>query len=346
MDDGTGAAMEHVEGVRVDAHTADRGAGRLLRGSRSLRAAIGRDADAGAILHAHGLWLFADMYPAWTKRGHAGTRLVHSTRGMLAPAALRISRWKKWPVWWLWQQQALRQADCLHATAESEYAEIRNMGLRNAVAVVPNGIDVPEFAGDAGRPAVGMRTILSLGRIHRKKALDQLVRAWAGLEEGFPNWRVRIVGPAEGDHDRELRDLATSLGVKRLSIEGAVYDDEKAKLYRACDLFVLPTLNENFGVAVAEALAAGLPVISSKGAPWSGLETHRCGWWVEHGVDALASALGHAMILDDKDRWEMGRRGRAWMQRDFSWDSIAAEMLSVYAWLQTGGRPPATVRLA
>jgi glycosyltransferase involved in cell wall biosynthesis len=265
---------------------------------------------------------------------------------MLAPAALQISKWKKKPVWHLWQKSALQSADCIHATALSEYEEIRALGLKNPVAVIPNGIDVPPLperwsqSGDG----MGIRTILSLGRLHPKKALDVLIRAWAFLEPRYPNWRVRIIGPSEGGCDEALRQLARSLGLRRLTIEGPVYGDKKLVTYRGADLFVLPTRNENFGIAVAEALAAEVPVISTKGAPWSGLEQEGCGWWIDQGVEPLARSLEKAMELDPLALVDMGRRGREWMERDFGWHRVATEMRAVYAWLRQEAPMPSCVR--
>jgi glycosyltransferase involved in cell wall biosynthesis len=110
------------------------------------------------------------------------------------------------------------------------------------------------------------------------------------------------------------------------------------------DLFVLPSLNENFGLTVAEALAAGTPVISTKGAPWSGLEIEGCGWWIDHGVAPLAAALAHAMALPREALKAKGDKGREWMMRDFCWDPIAHNMLDVYLWLARNAEPPSTVR--
>jgi glycosyltransferase involved in cell wall biosynthesis len=172
------------------------------------------------------------------------------------------------------------------------------------------------------------------------------VRAWALIEAEFPSWRLRLVGPAEASHDKQLAALARSLGLERFSIEGPIYDAaRKLSAYRSADLFVLPTLNENFALTVAEALAAEVPVISTKGAPWAGVETERCGWWIDHGVEPLAAALRHAMTVGCEERQAMGARGRAWMARDFGWDRVAADMLAVYSWLKSGGEPPPAVRL-
>ncbi len=147
------------------------------------------------------------------------------------------------------------------------------------------------------------------------------MRSWALVEPESPEWSLRIVGPAELGHDCELGALAASLSVKRLSIEAPLFGAEKLAAYREADLFVLPTRNENFAMTVAESLAAGTPVISTKGAPWSGLETERCGWWVDHGPEPLAASLRAALsTADQTDLRVMGEGGGAWMARDFSWD--------------------------
>ena len=118
----------------------------------------------------------------------------------------------------------------MHATSEQEYHEIRAFGLVNPVAIIPNGIDLP--APLSCSPVVtdhAERTILSLGRIHPKKGLDRLVRAWARLEAQYPGWRLRIIGPDEVGYDEELRALAATLSLNRLSIEGPVYGHTKSR---------------------------------------------------------------------------------------------------------------------
>jgi glycosyltransferase involved in cell wall biosynthesis len=226
----------------------------------------------------------------------------------------------------------------------NKYQEIRGFGLANPVAIIRNGIDLPEAAApQSGAPAVE-RVVLSLGRIHPKKGLAGLVRAWSKVESRYPDWRLRIAGPPEFGHDNELRALAASLRLTRISIEGPIYGEAKTVAYQYADVFVLSTLNENFGLTVAEALAAGTPVISTKGAPWSGLEREGCGWWIEHGIESLAEALAHAMALPREALKAIGEKGRGWMARDFSWDCVARDMLGVYLWLARGGEPPPTIR--
>jgi glycosyltransferase involved in cell wall biosynthesis len=141
-----------------------------------------------------------------------------------------------------------------------------------------------------------------------------------------------VAGPGED----ELTVGALSHAAMRddsIEIVGSVDDEEKWALYRSADLFVLPTLSENFGIVIAEALAAGVPVITTKAAPWQELETHRCGWWIDTGTAPLIEALRHAMSLSEDERRAMGARGRALVETNYSWDQIAGRMIAVYEWL-------------
>ena len=342
MDGGGGREFE-LHGSRCRSHALSRAPGaRLVVASPELRRALDMRAGEADILHTHGLWLMPNIYPSQAaRRPGARAKVVLSPRGMLGEQALQFSRWKKRLFWAALQGEAVRSAACLHATAESEYAEIRAFGLRNPVAVVPNGIDVP---AEGSRPDP-TRTVLSLGRLHPKKGLETLLRAWARVEPLRPDWRLRIAGPSEGSYGPKLERLKAELGLRAATIEGPLYGADKAEALRAAELFVLPTLNENFGLVVAEALASGTPVISTKGAPWAGLESESCGWWIDQGVDPLAETLGRALDLPARERGRMGERGRDWMRRDFSWDKIAADMLDVYYWVVAGGSPPSTVRI-
>jgi glycosyltransferase involved in cell wall biosynthesis len=295
------------------------------------------------IFHTHGLWMMPNVYPATVARIHQRP-LVLSPRGMLGKDALRFSSLKKQAFWALVQGAAVRSVSCFHATSYHEYEDIREFGLTQPVAMIPNGIDLPVEQHRV--TGVEAPFVLSLGRIHPKKALDRLVRAWALVAHNFPHWRLKIVGPSEIGYADQLRRLARQLMLDSVDISGPVYGENKTALLATAELFALSTLHENFGMTVAESLAVGTPVISTKGAPWSGLETHGCGWWVGPGIEPFAEALYQAMSIAPEQRREMGRRGRTWMARDFAWSGIAGQMDEVYEWLVQGHEKPACVQLS
>src|SRR5262249_18492865 len=154
-----------------------------------------------------------------------------------------------------------------HATSEAELAETRALGLTQPVHVVPNGVAITDLCLVHERQPQA-RTILSLSRIHPKKGLPLLLRAWAALADRRPQWRLGIAGPDELSHLAELKALAHDLGAPRVRFLEPLYGSEKQAALQNADVFVLPSHNENFGLVVAEALAAGTPVIATTGTPW------------------------------------------------------------------------------
>lgn len=292
------------------------------------------------VIHNHGLWMMPNVYPGWARKA-GDVRLVVSPRGTLSDWALNHHALRKRIFWALLQRQTLERADCVHATADGEYEAIRRLGFRQPVAVLPNGIDIPPYEKP---PAGTRRRLLYLGRIHKQKGIDLLLRAWRAVAPKFPDWDLIIAGPDDGGYLPEYQRLAADLGVERVSFPGPVYGEEKLRMYRSADLYVLPTYSDNFAVTVAEALVAGTPAIVSKGAPWSGLQEEGAGWWVEIGVEPLVAALETALAQPPEVLRAMGARGRAWMVRDYSWKAIGQQMAAVYRWLLGEGERPSCVR--
>jgi glycosyltransferase involved in cell wall biosynthesis len=268
--------------------------------------------------------------------------LVISTHGMAEPWALQHRAWKKRLAWLLYQKRDLQTAAVLYATSEMEFLGLRRIGLRQPIAVIPNGVALPEV-GDAPGKVSGRRTVLFLGRIHPVKGLLELVNTWRTVRPA--GWRVVIAGPDEGGHRSVVEERVRRLGLRGdVEFVGPVDGAGKAALYRSANLFVLPTFSENFGVVVAEALAHGVPVITTRGAPWADLETFRCGWWIDVGVEPLEAALREAFALTDEDRAAMGARGREYVKR-FDWQRIAEQTLALYRWILGQGERPDCVRL-
>ncbi len=289
------------------------------------------------LVHNHGLWLYPSWAAfQWSQRHHI-PRVV-SPHGMLEPWAMSHKAWKKRLAWNLYQRRDLESAAVLHATAEQEAESFRQLGLRPPIAIIPNGTDLPEWR-DLAYPKGTPRKMLFLSRIHQKKGLLELVQAWQIVKP--TGWKMIIAGPDEGGHQKIVEAAIQQAGLQdAFTFTGSVYGDEKEALYRSAEVFVLPTFSENFGLVVAEALACGVPVITTKGAPWQGLHTHRCGWWIDIGVEPLVAALREATTLPPNALRDMGQRGRVYVEQNFGWPGIAEQMLSVYRWVLGRGERP------
>ena len=296
-----------------------------------------RQAETGTLtaFHVHGMWRMPSVYPSMVG-AEMGVPVVFAPRGSLGAAAFKAGSKVKRVFWPAIQRPAMHRATCFHATADSEAAEIRSYGFCQPIAVIPNGIDVPELPVDVSRRP---RTALCLGRIHPKKAIDVLLHAWQSVERRWPDWRLRIVGPDDGGHLPGLQALERSLGLRSVSWEGPLEGHAKLEAYVQASLFVMPTWNENFGLTVAESLAAETPVLVSKGAPWRGVGTAGCGWWVDCGVEPIREGLFEALSCSDDTLAHMGRRGREWITREFSWQAVASQMETLYGWLREGCPP-------
>lgn len=296
------------------------------------------------IIHSHGLWSPANYWACNIGARHSIATVIHP-HGMLEKWALEQKKFKKILGLHLYQRRQLEAASILIASSPMEYEAIRVAGLRQPVAIIPNGVEMPvdQSVGVSKleRQSRHERNILFLSRLHPKKGLMNLLSAWAQIHP--PGWRLLIAGgeaPAE-NYRSTVESYISQLGLGgSVDLLGEVYGDAKEAVFRSADLFVLPSFSESFGIAVAEALSYGVPVIATHGTPWSDLREFRCGWWVEVGIEPLRNALLEAMSHQDETRLEMGLRGREYVKR-FGWQIIGNRMLDVYAWVAgMGDRPP------
>lgn len=334
------AAKGEIPGVTLDIHQQWPFLERFAISTSHARA-LRRKAAHVDIIHNHSLWSMVNLAAGWVVPGqHA--KLVTSPRGTLSPWALSRSKPLKGILWPL-QRRVLQCAELLHATSEGEYLDIRARGFDAPVAIIPNGIDLPVLPQD--KVVSKQRTLLFLGRIHPTKCIDRLLQVWSKLQDEHVDWRLQIVGIGEPEYEKDMRRLSESLKCNRVVFSGALYGTDKAEAFFEADLFVLPSHSENFGMAVAEALAHGCPAVVSRGAPWSRLKSENCGWWVEHDVPSLRTGLDEAMLLTTQELASMGVKGRDWMERDFGWNWVAYQMSATYSWLVQGGEPPSCVRL-
>lgn len=314
---------------------------RKLGVSGGLKRALTGYSAGETVFHNHGLWRMHNVYPATVSK-RKSIPLVISPHGSFGSYPMSFSKWSKKLFLVAVQGRALSRAHCLHATSDMEYRDIREQGMtKQPVCIIPAGVDIPQPRSADPR---GHRTVLYLSRLHPKKRPDMLLRAWQTVQERNPDWRLRMVGPIDSPYAHGLVKLAGDLGLKRIEFAGALYDHQKAAALLDADLYVLPTSHENFGIAVAEALAAGLPVITTRGTPWSGLVQHRAGWWIDNSLDALVSSLERCLSMPPVELQEYGVRGRAWMSAEFSWRAAAEQMLAVYGWLLGWNARPACIR--
>lgn len=285
--------------------------------------------DAGCfdLVHLHGLWDPA-LHKVVKVCRKVGVKYIISPRGMLDPWALSVKKWKKKIALWLYQLKDLRCAAAFHVTAQEELSHVRDIGLNQPCIVAPNAVDLP-FEMPARYVGNKVKTAIFLSRLHPGKGLLSLAEAWAKIR---PNrWRMKIVGPDSYGHKKDVVEVLLRLGIRNdWEFVDALDDVKKWEVYRSADLLVHPSVSENFGITIAEGLAAELPVICTKGTPWRLIEERKCGWWIDIGVEPLVAALKEAISLSDAERSEMGKRGRKLVDKAYTWNAIVNTMAAGY----------------
>jgi glycosyltransferase involved in cell wall biosynthesis len=293
---------------------------------------------ADTVVHQHGLWQYMSIACADLQRLR-GCRRVVSPHGMLHPWALRVRPYRKRAAWAAYERRSSTEADVFHATAAAEADYVRDRGLRQPIAVIPHGVDVPEAPPEPTIRDTGP-TALFLSRLHPGKRVEDLLAAWAWVRPR--GWRLVIAGPDDGGHRATLEPLARDMA-DSVRFVGPAHGAEKERLFREADLFVLPSLSENFGLVVAESLARGVPVITTTGTPWSQLPARGCGWWIRPAAEPLAEALREAVAIGPEGLAAMGRRGWEYARSELTWDRVATQYEELYGWLAGGGDMPSFV---
>ena len=287
------------------------------------------------VVHIHGMWLpvfRSAVKVAKSKR----LVVVISPHGTLTSWDLNKKKWKKRLAMFLYQRAILKSADMFFATSVAEAEGIRSLGLKQPIAIIPVGVDIPDIENSLIPKATEARVLLFMGRIHPGKGVLDLIEAWRLVKK--PNWRLKIAGPAISADEIAYRGLVEQkISENSLCGEieflGMIEGAAKRRAFEAAELFVLPSYSENFGIVVAEALAYGLPVITTTGAPWRELIEHDCGWWISPGVEGLCNALNSAMDKTSDELSEMGGRGRKLVNDKYSWSDAGKSSLDAYEWL-------------
>jgi glycosyltransferase involved in cell wall biosynthesis len=309
-----------------------------------LREALQAGIASYDLVHIHGLW----HRPGWDAgraARAAGIPYVISPRGMLESDAVAIRRFRKVIAFSLVERRNLRSAAALHATSNTELSTLERRRLGPPAFLAPNGIDVEPVVrteSDAILRTYGLtsrdRFVLFLGRIHPIKRLDLLAGA-AGLLQ-TRGTKIVIAGPDERGHRASLEPLFAGSGLATAWV-GAVDEHQKRALLGAATALVLCSDSESFGLAVLEAMAVGVPVITTTTVPWQELAAERAGYHVPQTAAAIAEALDD--VLRDAPRAAaMGARGRALVERRYTWSIVAQAMVTQYLKLTNAraeGRP-------
>lgn len=307
---------------------------RTIRGRYNFSLPLARWIDANVdgfdVVHVHGLWDFASVAGCRLARHH-GVPYVVRPAGMLDPWALSIKSWKKLPYYRAVEHPQLRRAFAIHTTAAFEGDAVASLGFADRTRVIPLGVSAPAWVREPRQARdAGPTRLVFLSRLHPEKGLLLLLEAMGTAVERGADLRLDVLGDGDPAYVAEVRARAAPLG-DRVRFFGHVHGEAKWQALAESDVFVLPSSHENFGIAVAEALAAGLPVVvSDQVAIAPEIERAGAGLVVAREREPIAAAL-MALASDPHRRAVMGRRAGELAAGTFSWSECARRLEGLYA---------------
>jgi glycosyltransferase involved in cell wall biosynthesis len=298
------------------------------------------------IIHIHSLYLFHTLLASRLAKA-VGVPYVIRPHGTLDPYIRRRHRTLKAIYNTFVEDRTLRHAAAIHFTSADE-RDLASPALPKGIktAVIPLGVDVTDFRDlpdrDASRKSLGIDpdalVWLFLGRLNHKKGLDLLAPAFVQFCRDFPKGWMIVAGPDDGGLGRKfLRECSESGLGQRVTLPGFVAGYGLKQLLAAADLWILPSYSENFGVAVVEAMAAGLPVlITDRVNIWRTVESSGAGIAVAPEQHAVLAGMRRLATLSSRERVAMGGRGKELCQEQYSWDTVASMLTALYSELVAG----------
>tara|TARA_B100000963_G_C22640075_1_gene679931 strand:- start:4023 stop:5177 length:1155 start_codon:yes stop_codon:yes gene_type:complete len=282
------------------------------------------------LIHTHSLWMMPNIYPSFVKKNIKNTKVIISPRGTLSEWSLKRSSHKKYLFSLFFQNKALRLADIFHATADNEYDDIRRLGFKQPIAIIPNGVELKiNNLNNKNKKNI----ILFLSRIHPKKGIKELLYSWQNVIKSNSNWYLEIVGPDNEGYLEKMKNLSIKLNLKNISFLGPLFDKNKEKKFLESKLFVLPSHSENFGMVIAEALSYGLPVITTKNTPWNILTKKNAGECIDLSINNLTKSILKHINKSDEELKIMGENSIYWMKKDYNWKEVTHKFTLLYDWI-------------
>lgn len=283
----------------------------------------------GDVVHLHGLWdpfLFRIFLISKLK----GAKIVISPHGMLESEALKSSRIKKKIAWFFFQKLMIKFTDLIIVNSEREKENSKKLIKNLNKVVIPNGVNPELGIYDSIR---NNPYILFLSRLDPIKGLPVLLEAWARVKNK-KSYELVICGDGGGDYVSFLNGLIKKYDLaENTFMLGNVSGKYKWSILKNSNFFILPSYSENFGIAVAEALYSGVPVIVSNNTPWLNLEELGIGWNIDVDVECIRLALENAINISTAELAKFKSQAKQYSNNKFDWNNIASCYFREYSGL-------------
>lgn len=288
------------------------------------------------IFHMEALWRYPQLLmTSWKK--HKKAPIVCTPHGMLDPYIIKNQGVVKRLVSNLFFQKSLEAVDCYHALCQKELEDIRAYGLKQPVAIIPNGINLPD-PDLKFEKTDKKKHLLYLGRLHKKKGVDLLLKALTVInkekKEMLDNWQIDLVGWDHEGCKAELEKIVADNHLDDLVVfHGGLFGENKQRMYANADGYILPSHGEGLPMTVLEAWSWKIPVIMTPECHLPEGYSANAAIEINDNVESVCNGLKTFLGMSDKERQSMGMRGYNLVRENFTWDVSAKKMIEVYEWL-------------
>lgn len=304
------------------------------------------------ILHLHGIWMY-NHYISYNIQRKKHIPVIISPHGMLDPWAYNNSYLKKKLIEKMFANKSFNNAHCFHALCEAEAHSIQNHGIRKPIAIIPNGIYLPDESIKYTQPWKdndAKFNLLFLGRIHPKKGLINLIDSIKIIKQIAPDlmkvWNIKIAGWDQLNHQKVLEHLVNKYGLNQnIEFLGPLFGPQKVAAYQNADAFILPSYSEGLPISILEAWSYKLPVLKTEFCNLPNGFLAKAAMKIENSPVEMAHEIMSFMSLNDEKRKLIGLNGFKLVKENYNWSIIGDQLIQLYQWVINQGITPSFVRL-
>jgi len=281
------------------------------------------------IVHIYGLWR-PFIFRLFHKAKKLKKKIITSPIGALEPWSLNQKKLKKKIAWHLYQKKMLDNSDYIHATCEEEKNNIRQIGLKNKIIVLPHGISTKQEKINKNKNT--KKKMIFFSRIHAKKGLLELIEAWKEVKNK-KDWILEIYGPVSDENyfNKAFKAIKINNLSNEIKILNPIYKtEEKNKIFENSDCFILPSKSENFGISIGEALSFGLPVLTTTATPWKLINDYNAGFVFDLSKKNLLFYLEKFFSLNDETLKTMSLNAKNLINEKFEKNKVYQDYINFY----------------
>ena len=276
------------------------------------------------VLYLKGLWRQTSVEAYFWKKENPNKTLIICPAGMLQTLPLQNKKILKLISIFLIEKKLFEKCDILHAVSLLESKCIKESKFKfKKIVFIPEGLPINKLK--ITRKTKFSKKLVSISRIAPIKGLEILLAASKNIN--FNGWKILIYGNGSEEYINKLKKIIIQNKLKEnIELKEAVFDEEKCKVLSEASAFILPSYSESFGIAIAEAMFFGLPIITTTKTPWDVIKRENLGWLVKPEKEALKSALQNLFNASENDLLRIGNRAKLHISKKYDLMTTSKQM--------------------